>query len=183
MKLFYLILGAEPENRNTEQHDVFFGIADTLKDLVPDIKDFWPEAKGKIHLDAYQEVRFIDGFEIKIVEKTADLSEHQLFFINLGGYKPGYFEEFHQHYLMAGKSLSEVTKRVKKTDFYKNMTFKNAVSHIDDKFGVDIDDLIKIDDILPLSMKEKYSILLEKSEAEVQENEMHIGYLKISKIK
>lgn len=69
MKLFYIILGATPKGRNIEQHDVFFGIAESLKDLVPDIKDFWKEADGKIHLDCYQEVKFADGFEVKIVEK------------------------------------------------------------------------------------------------------------------
>ena len=80
-------------------------------------------------------------------------------------------------------AMLDLVKALTTADFYKSMTFKNAVSHIDDKFGVDIDDLIKVDDILPSSMKEKYSILLKRSEAEVQENAMHIGYLKISKIK
>lgn len=47
MKLFYIILGATPKGRNIEQHDVFFGIAENLKDLVPDMKDFWKEADKK----------------------------------------------------------------------------------------------------------------------------------------
>ena len=51
MKLFYVILGATPPGRNIEQHDVFFGIAENLKDLVEDMKAFWKEAKGKIHID------------------------------------------------------------------------------------------------------------------------------------
>lgn len=32
LKLFYIILGATPEGRNIEQHDVFFGIGAQLRD-------------------------------------------------------------------------------------------------------------------------------------------------------
>lgn len=183
MKLFYLILGATPKGRNIEQHDVFFGIADSLKDLVPEIKDFWKEANGKIHVDCYQEVQFVDGYSLRIVEKTSQISKEQLFFVNLGGYQLGHFEEFHEQILMVGKSMADIIKRVKKTKFYKTMGFQKAPSHIDDKMGVDIDDIFNVQDILPQSMKEKYSIILEKSEKEHQENTMHIEYLKIDKIK
>ncbi|WP_185289122.1 DUF1543 domain-containing protein [Chryseobacterium lactis] len=182
MKLFYVILGATPKGRNIEQHDVFFGIAESLKDLVPDMKDFWPEAEGKIHLDCHQEVRFADGYEVRIVEKGEKSSEEQLYFLNLGGYKPGFFEEFHEQHLMVGKSMGEIVKRAKDTEFYQTMGFEGAVSHIDDKYGVDIDDIFNVNDILPASMKEKYSIVLTRSDAEDQKNPMGLGYLKIDKV-
>ena len=182
MKLFYIILGATPPGRNTEQHDIFFGIAENLKDLIPDMKKFWIEAKGKIHIDAYKEVQFVDGFEVKIVEKNSELIDNHIFFINLGGYKRGQFEELHEQILMVDQSMSKIIRRVKKTEFYKTMGFPEAVSHIDDKHGVDIDDIFKVTDILPEKMKEKYSIILEKSEEENQENSTHIGYLKLSKL-
>lgn len=177
MKLFYIILGAEPAERNIEQHDVFFGIAERVEDLYPEIKQFW---KGvKLHMDCYQEVKFVDGYEVKIIEKSSEANDDQLFFINLGGYKLGHFEEFHEQHLMVGTSMAEVIKRVKKTKFYKTMGFKNAPSHIDDKLGVDIDDLYTVNDLLSQITKDKYSIILEKSEAEHQENPMEIGYFKI----
>jgi hypothetical protein len=47
-KLFMLLLGCKPLGRNTEQHDIFFGIADSLPELKPEILNFWPEAQGKI---------------------------------------------------------------------------------------------------------------------------------------
>ena len=175
MKLFYVILGATPEGRNIEQHDVFFGIAETLEDLIPEIKEFW---KGtRIHIDCYQAVQFADGYEVKIVERNDQKAENQLFFINLGGYKPGFFEEFHEQHLMIGTSMGEIVKRIKQTDFYQNMGFKGAESHIDDKHGVDIDDIFNVHDILPKEMKEKYSIVLEKTEAEIQEKQMSSSQL------
>ncbi|SIQ62319.1 protein of unknown function [Chryseobacterium sp. RU37D] len=182
MKLFYIILGATPKGRNIEQHDVFFGIAESLKDLVPDMKEFWKEADGKIHIDCYQEVKFADGYEVKIVEKGQKTSEEQLYFINLGGYKKGFFEEFHEQHLMVGTSMGEIVKKAKATDFYQTMGFEDAVSHIDDKHGVDIDDIFNVNDILPEKMKEKYSVSLIKSNTENQENPMGLGYLKIDKI-
>lgn len=182
LKLFYNILGATPKGRNIEQHDVFFGIAASLKDLVPDMKNFWKEADGKIHLDCYQEVKFADGYEVKIVEKGTKTSEEQLYFINLGGYKKGFFEEFHEQHLMVGNSMGDIVKKAKATEFYRTMGFEGAVSHIDDKHGVDIDDIFNVSDILPQGMKEKYSISLIKSDAENQENPMGLGYLKIDKI-
>ncbi len=181
MKLFYVILGATPEGRNIEQHDVFFGIAEKFSDLVQAMKDFWPEAKGKIHIDCYQEVNFVDGFKVKIVERSAEQTDQHLFFLNLGGYKAGFFEEFHQQHLMVGKNLAEVVKKVKQSDFYLNMGFKNAESHIDDKHGVDIDDVFRVNDILPSEMKNRYAVVLEKSDNAVA-NFTHIGYLKIDKI-
>lgn len=177
MKLFYVILGGTPAGRNIEQHDVFFGIADCLEDLVPEMKAFWTGVK--IHVDCWQEVRFADGYELKITEKTSQKTAEQLFFVNLGGYQRGHFQEFHEQHLMVAKSMAEVIKRVKQTAFYKNMGFEKAVSHIDDKHGVDIDDIYNVNDLLPTETKKKYSIILEKSQCENQENEMNIGYLKL----
>ncbi|MBW8360211.1 MAG: DUF1543 domain-containing protein [Weeksellaceae bacterium] len=182
MKLFYVILGATPKGRNIEQHDVYFGIAEKLKDLVPSMKAFWPEANGEIHIDAYQEVRFVDGFEVSIVEKNLVKSENLLFFINLGGYKSGVFGEKHEQHLMAGKSMADVVKRAEQTEFYKTMGFENAVSHIDDEYAVDIDDIYNVQDILPQEMKDRFSVVLQKPGNEVGQNVMKIGYLKIDTI-
>ncbi|MBC7555396.1 MAG: DUF1543 domain-containing protein [Chryseobacterium sp.] len=182
-KLFYVILGATPAGRTIEQHDVFFGIAENMKDLIPEMKKFWPEAKGKIHVDCFKEVKFVDGFVLKIVPKeNNEKSVENLFFINLGGYKRSIFEELHEQHLMVGEKMSGIIKRVKKTDFYKTMGFPEAVSHIDDKHGVDIDDIYKVNDLLPQSMKDKYSIILTKSEEKNQENKTFIGYFKLSKL-
>ena len=183
MKLFYIILGATPKSRNTEQHDVFFGIAENLRDLVPAIKDFWPEAEGRIHIDCYQEVRFVNGFEITVTERSDNLSDNHLFFVNLGGYQHGFFGELHEQHLIVAPSLSAAVKKVKQTGFYRTMGFQNAASHIDDRYGVDIDDVFKVNDLLPASVKEKYTLRIEKSVEVNQKNFTHIGYLKIDKIK
>ena len=65
LKLYMMLLGCKPPGRNIEQHDIFFGIAAELRDLVPEIEQFWPGPE-KIHIDAWREVNQVDGFEIKI---------------------------------------------------------------------------------------------------------------------
>src|ERR1700740_3418323 len=97
LKLYMLLLGCTPSGRHTEQHDVFFAIGESLKSLVTDIVAFWPEANGRIHIDAYREVTLVDGYKVTVTDRDSksDPGEERLFFINLGGYKRGLFDEPH----------------------------------------------------------------------------------------
>ena len=178
-----IMLGCTPKGRLTEQHDMFFGIGNSLYDLKQDMLDFWPEAKGKIHLDAWQKVTQIDGYTIEIVSKNVLLEQEEtLFFINLGGYKENEFEEYHYKVLAVAKNKAEAIKKSKETTFYKHFGFKGATSHIDDKYGIDVDDIHQIQDILHPKFKAKYQLKITKSSS-LMEDEKHIGYLKFDKIK
>lgn len=174
-----LLIGATVPGRNIEQHDVFFGIGESLKDLVPDVVSFWP-GNNKLHFDAWREVTNVDGYKIEINDsKNKQSSPCKLFFINLGGYKQNEFEEFHYKMLIAAADKSEAINISKKTAFFKHTGFKGATAHIDDKYGVDIDDLFEIADILPATAKEKYSISVIPSHS-LEEDEIHLGYFKLS---
>ena len=178
-----IMLGCRPKGRFTEQHDIFFGIGNSLKDLIPEMKAFWPEAKGKIHVDVWREVTVVDNYIIEVVEKTDNCTiENELFFINLGGYKEGEFEEYHYKMLAVGQEMSAAVKKSKETTFYKHCGFKGATSHIDDKFGVDVDDMYNVSEILELDLKQKYALKITKSPAELPDDDLHIGYLKLEKI-
>lgn len=181
-----ILLGSKPIGRNTEQHDVFFGIAETIKDLIPAMIESWPEAKGKIHIDAWREVRNVNQFAIQISERKqlpidAQESKQRLFFINLGGYKQNEFEEYHYKMLAAGENKSIAIKSAMRTAFYKHTGFKGASSHVDDKYGVDIDDVYEIEDILPSNIKAKYKITLTPVDNS-GEDELNIGYFKLEKL-
>ncbi|MEY4867407.1 MAG: hypothetical protein RIT36_306, partial [Bacteroidota bacterium] len=69
-KLFMVLIGCKPKGRHTEQHDIFFGIADQLRDLIPEMLSFWPEAEGDMHVDGWREVTQVDGQDIKVVGRT-----------------------------------------------------------------------------------------------------------------
>jgi hypothetical protein len=182
VNLHMVMLGCTPKGRFTEQHDIFFGIGSNLKELVPDMKDFWPEAKGRIHIDAWQKVTCIDGFEIEVVSKETQITqEEQLFFLNLGGYKEKEFEEYHYKVLTVAKTKAEAIKKAMQTTFYKHCGFKGAESHIDDKYGVDVDDIHNIEEILSKKFKSQYRLKITKTNITF-EDEKNIGYLKIDKI-
>lgn len=182
-KLFMLLVGCRPKGRHTEQHDTLFAIGNNIKSLLPQIKDFWPGA-GTMHIDAWREVNTVNGYAIKII--TADkpyINSNKLFFLNLGGYKENEFEEFHYKLITVAADKGEAIKIAKQTAFYKHTGFKGADSHIDDKYGIDVDDIYEINDILPTSLKDQYHIHISAAQnSSLSEDEMHLGYLKLSSL-
>ncbi len=180
-KLFMLLLGCTPSGRHTEQHDVFFAIGNSLKDLKEEIITFWPEANGKIHIDAWREVTEVDGYQIKVVGKEEESTNKRLFFLNLGGYKEGEFDELHYKMLTVSDEKVTAIKRAKETAFYRHTGFEGATSHIDDKYGVDVDDVFEIEDILSTSIKQEYKLQISLATA-IPKDEMHLGYLILSKL-
>ncbi len=182
-KLFMVLLGSRPKGRLTEQHDIFFGIGSTLAALIPQMKLFWPEAKGKFHIDVWREVTSVEQYKIEVIPRNKVTKRNsQLFFINLGGYKQNEFDELHHKILTVANSKAEAIQNAKKTPFYKEATFKGASSHIDDKFGVDIDDCYAISDILDLNYRTEFALKISHAETKTNDDELHIGYLKLEKL-
>jgi hypothetical protein len=183
MNLYMAIIGATPAGRHTEQHDTFFGIGESIAALKPKMELFWPEAVGAMHLDAYRKVTLINNYKVSVVNKeSTEKSESQLFFINLGGYKEGEFDEFHYKMVIAAKNKTEAIQLAKQTAFYKHTGFKGAESHIDDKYGIDVDDIHNINDILPNNDKQLYKIVLKPAKQTTKEDDLKIGYFKWSKL-
>jgi hypothetical protein len=215
LKLFMVLLGCTPTGRHTEQHDIFFGIGGSIEDLIPEIIAFWPEANGKIHIDAWREVNRVDGCSITVTERSmgdphpadprpAALRRPRpqtpaLFFINLGGYKENQFDEAHYKMLVVADNIDDAKATAKNNVFFTlasledSPTNRNATSHIDDKYGIDVDDVFQVQDILPAGFKEKYLVGIQPggrpqepgglSQAQpadsAKEDDMHLGYFKI----
>lgn len=175
-----LLLGCKPFNRNTEQHDTFFAAGNSLGALVPQIKNFWPDG-GKIHIDAWRKVTRVNGHSIQLMpgQATPGIQALKLFFLNLGGYKPGEFDEFHYKLLVVAPDKGAAVKLAKQTAFYKHMGFKGAASHIDEKYGVDVDDIYQIEEILPATIKDKFHVQVDKPETAGTEDEIHLGYFQL----
>lgn len=183
LKLFMVLIGCKPNGRHTEQHDIYFGIANEIKELIPAFKKFWPEAKGKMHVDGWREVTQVDGQSVQIIERSqkSKTATHQLFFINLGGYKKDEFEEFHYKLIVASPDKGTAIKLAKQTAFYKHTHFDGAASHVDDKYGVDVDDIYDINEILSIETKEKFAIELSTATT-VAIDQLHLGYFKLDSL-
>jgi hypothetical protein len=62
----------------------------------------------------------------------------------LGGYKENEFEEYHYKILTVAQSMGLASKRQEEY-FLQTLRFQGAgVSHIDDKYRIDVDDLYKV---------------------------------------
>lgn len=192
--LFMVQLGGRPKGRLIEQHDMFFGVANQVSELIDDINHHWPEVKNKWHIDSYRAITKVDNYSIKLVESNNQVDAEnglKLFFINLGGYQRGSFEEFHHKLLIVAATQAEAIRQAKQSAFYKEFTFKdkdssfNAASHIDDKFEVDIDDVYNVNDLIsnvqiliePISNTDDLDVI------DVMEDKEYVGYLSIKNLR
>jgi hypothetical protein len=183
LKLFMVLLGSKAPRRNVEQHDYFFGIARSITELVPDMKAFWPEAGASLHIDGWREVTNVDGYAISIVPRSAHQQDthEKLFFINLGGYQSNKLSEQHYTVLTVQSDRAIAVQESKKTVFYKTNTLKGANSHVDEKYGIDVDDIYKIEEILSDAMKENYRIHISQSSG-LPDDEIILGYFRLDKL-
>lgn len=179
-KLYMLLLGAKPSGRHTEQHDVFFTIGNSLKECVPGIKEFWPEGGRTTHIDAWRNVKFVDGYSINIIERTEKVEENnaiKLFFVNLGGYKPLEFEEFHYKLIIAAPDRDAAIRQAKRSAFFRH----SDSPHVDDKYGIDVDDIYNVEDILPEQVKTQFRIELLPAQ-DHPADEINLGYFRLDRL-
>ena len=183
LKLFMVLIGCRPPGRATEQHDIFFGIAEKVSDLIPDMKAYWPEARGRMHVDAWREVTFAHGFRVVVTEKgnAGTASDAHLYFINLGGYKPMEFEEYHYKMVVAAPDMAGAIKVARQSAFYKHTGYKGATAHVDDKYGIDVDDAALVSSILQTHFTDKYKLSLQHA-TDSTDDVLHIGYFKLEKL-
>ena len=74
------------------------------------------------------------------------------------------------------KNLKNNTS-MKKTN--NNLT--SFESHIDDQYGIDVDDLYRIEEVLSPSTLSQYQIVLADAIVE-KHDELHLGYFKLSSL-
>lgn len=134
--------------------------------------------RDKVHIDAWMKVDYVDGYKIAIREKSeAKTAEQNLYFVNLGGYKEGEFEEFHKKVFVVANGVPDIMAQLRNHDFMKEYTPETlgtkAKAHLDDKHKVEFeaDDIISISDAIA-----DYEIILDKTDA-IGENETMIGYV------
>lgn len=172
MKLFMAKVGATLPNRLIEQHDVFFGVAEHIGDLKSVIAQQWCDASSW-HLDAYRPVTKVGDYQVRWLadgklcdEQGTDRDassdgELKLFFINLGGYRDGQFEEFHHKMLIVAKNQAQAAGLARQSDFYHSFSMQsgqnamgqavtavNATSHIDDKLQVAVDEIYDVNGLI-----------------------------------
>jgi len=185
-KLYMLLLGSKAPGRHVEQHDFFFGIAHSLAELVPQIKAFWRNTGTSLHIDGWREVNAVDKYQITVVPKSEanPNATEKLFFINLGGYLLNKLEEQHFVVLTVQDDRGLAIQEAKRSVFFRTNTIKGmkgANAHIDDKYGIDVDDIYKIEEMLSPALKDQYHIQITPAD-NLTEDEVHLGYFRLDKL-
>lgn len=185
LKLFMILLGSKAPGRLVEQHDFFFGLSTSLKLLLPEMQSYWPEAGKSLHIDGWREVTNVDGYQVTIIPADQHQpTDKRLFFVNLGGYQENKLEEQHYTLLTVQEDRKSAVKISTNTDFFRQQsikTIKAAAAHIDEKYGIDVDDIYRIEDVLPEAVKQRYAIQLQPITG-AKPDPIHLGYLKLDQL-
>lgn len=135
-KLFAVYMGGRAPRCNIELHDVAFVVGRSIEDTYGQLLDDWFGSPESLHLDSWFEVRTVDGHAVSLSE-TPQESPLKLYFVNVGGYLPNKFIEFHE----TGFVVAETLRQAKDTARQKLLVGMQSV-HTDDVF--DVDDCIEI---------------------------------------
>ena len=139
--------------------------------------------RDKVHIDAWTQVKYVDGYRVTIREGSAPQTEDslKLFFINLGGYRENEFEEHHRKLFMVAPKISEVFERIMALDFMKEYS-PDALgvaggAHLDDQHRITMgaDDLVSVSE----AIGEGYTLVLEPVDSHPADA-LNIGYTHIN---
>ncbi len=155
LKLYMILIGYRPKGFNTEQHDVVFRVGTDLEDpaFLAQLRSSIPLPKSVlVHIDCYAEITQADGYAVSVV-RDRDVAKsnngRKLYYVNLGGYRHGVFQEYHKSILLVLDDPNDLKKRALADPFATEMDrdfAADARPHVDDrlKLGVDIDDHLDV---------------------------------------
>lgn len=130
-RLIACVLGGTAPGARTELHDVAFAIGADLNAVHAQLLNSWFGEPTGLHVDAWAFLDTVDGYRIALDHAPADNGLH-LYFINIGGYRPGEFGEQHAWGFFGARSTSEAKARAKQT-----LLQGHQQTHKDDLYEVD----------------------------------------------
>lgn len=163
-KLFACYLGWRVKGCHIEMHDVQFSVGKSIEDCYEDLESKWIGTKPTCHIDAFLELKYVDGYEIVLASEPQNRKKtNVLYFINAGAYDPKKFGELHEVWFYVAKSRGEATRKaLEKLCIWKDK------KHQDDMY--DIDDCIAIEKV-----RDHY-IHLQKTNKVQDFSPMYYGY-------
>lgn len=137
-RLFVVMLGGAHPKARVEVHDVAFAYGDTLESTYPQLRAQWFGAPRGLHVDSWMEVDGVDGWRIVLSDSPPSASAPRLYFVNLGGYRPGEFGESHAYRLVVAKDAGEAKAKGKsQADGGWRLPHKDALYDVDDCIPVE----------------------------------------------
>jgi hypothetical protein len=129
--LFMFYMGGTALGASIEVHDVQFAAVDKPEDAFPMLTQRWFGEQRKIHVDTYTRVKWTDGHDVTLSSEppTSDL---KLWFVNMGGYRPGLIHELHAMDLFVAATEGEAKRRAMET-----LLVGDTLQHKDNMIDVD----------------------------------------------
>lgn len=188
-KLFIVCLGGRADRCNIELHDVVFAVgeSDDITELYPTFIKKWFGNTNRLHLDSHFEIKYLDGFEIKLskIKPTDIKNQPKLYFINFGAYDTTRLGEIHENKLYVASSKAEAKAQAK-----KDLCLGLFQVHCDDALnvqgliieGMEEQEDDGVDDILEITQVDGYWLHLIPTD-KTQEFKTICGYRRIDATK
>lgn len=143
MKLFVIYIGGATPTSLIELHDMRFIIAPAIEDTYDILRNTWWGTPQSLHLDAWGELTYADGYDISIQPRGThqrETTQEKLYFVNLGGYDSQQFTELHKNIFVVAKD--KATAKIKA----KAQVQHWEVPHTDNQF--EIENIIAVEEHL-----------------------------------
>lgn len=119
MKLYVIYIGGATKTSLIELHDMRFVIAETIEETYEVLRETWWGTAESLHLDAWGELTYADGYDISIQSNGSpthsDQTQEKLYFLNLGGYDSQQFTELHHNVFIVAKDKQSAKIKAKET--------------------------------------------------------------------
>ena len=112
-RLFAVCLGGRAPGCRVELHDVAFAVGTNLQSIHHSLLDQWFGTPDGLHVDAWAVLDRVPGFRVELSTEPSENSLN-LYFVNIGGYRPGEFGERHAWAFYAGHGPAEVKARARR---------------------------------------------------------------------
>ncbi|MBO1328753.1 DUF1543 domain-containing protein [Acetobacter suratthaniensis] len=113
LKLYVFYLGGSAPGANLELHDVQFALGTKPEDTYPTLARHWFGARETLHIDAYGLIEWADGHTVTLC-REAPQTDQRLYFVNMGGYRPGILAEEHEFGFFVAASAAEAKNKARK---------------------------------------------------------------------
>ncbi len=157
-KLFAVLLGGRAKGCHIELHDVVFIVSPTLEEAYPRLVHKWFGTSKRLHIDSSVELSVVDGYEIVLSKEKPSNADNTLYFVNFGGYKPGFFGELHEvgFYVTNAKPLAVAKAK-------QELCVDSHLQHCDD--NLEINEFLNkttalADDIIAIEKVDNYYVHL-----------------------
>ena len=132
------MLGGRAPGCRIELHDVAFAVGESLEDTHHQLLDQWFGQPRGLHVDAWAVVDQVEGYRVSLRPEPADEDQSlRLYFVNIGGYRPGELAEQHGYMVLAASGKAQAKARAKRL-----LLAGHESVHKDDLY--EVDDLLEI---------------------------------------